>query len=290
MHKIRRLKITTLGFGFLLFLLLSASLSAAEAAESQARAALDQFIQAWNTGDLEIVRQSVNYPHVTHAGSRLIVATKGQFFQDFDALKRQGWVRSTFDSITTRQISVNKVNFLVHFSRYNESGEVYTEGYVFYVVTKQDGHWGMQYRAPAAGVDQYDEAQIAQATRQATAAVDEFFVAFNAADATALLQVNHVPQVMMNNGFFIFAEDPASPLLTPDFTAMRQREDWHHSSLAALEAVSVSPNVVFFELSFERFDSAGEKYRTVPALWVLTKKAGKWGVEFRSLMPASFER
>ena len=39
------------------------------------------------------------------------------------------------------------VNFGIEFTRLTAQDELILEGYVFYIFTKQDGHWGLQYRS-----------------------------------------------------------------------------------------------------------------------------------------------
>ncbi|PCI77163.1 MAG: hypothetical protein COB20_08870 [SAR86 cluster bacterium] len=251
----------------------------------EARAALERFLAAWNSADNSAVQKTVNYPHITHSPMGLIVANEPeQFITDFDALKQQSWVRSTFDKITPRQSSDQKVNFEVEYSRLNTAGEVISRGYVFYVVTNNEGHWGMQYRAPGQLTLESGEAALENARQAAIALVDEFFVAFNAADNAALLRVNHVPQIMLSAGQFILAADVSSPIVTMSFERMRERENWHSSELGDFEIVNVSENQVIVELSFERFNPSFEHYLTGPAVWVLSKREENWGVEFRSLM------
>lgn len=252
----------------------------------EARAALERFLDAWNTADNSAIQKTVNYPHITHAPLGLIVVNgPEQFITDFDEMKQQGWARSTFDKITSSQSSDEKVNFEVEYSRLNAAGEVISSGYVFYVVTNNEGHWGMQYRAPGQLSAELNGAVLIDARQAALALVDEFFLAFNAADNAALLKVSHVPQIMLSAGQFIFAEDIASPIVTMNFERMRERENWHSSELGDFEVVNVSENQVIVELSFERFNPNAEHYLTGPAVWVLTKREGSWGVEFRSLMP-----
>ncbi len=60
------------------------------------------------------------------------------------------------------------------------------------------------------------------------------------------------------------------------------------SSIDSLTPVQIGGSSVTFELVFSRYHLNGMKYRTVSALWVLTNKEGHWGVQFRSLMPATF--
>ena len=252
----------------------------------EARAALDRFLEAWNLADNNIIRKTVNYPYITHAPFGMVIANEPeQFNTDFDGLKKQGWARSTFDKITPGQSSDQKVNFEVEYSRLNAAGEMISRGYMFYVVTNNEGRWGMQYRAPGQLSPESDEAVLVDARQAAIALVDEFFVAFNAADNAALLKVSHVPQIMLSAGQFILAEDIASPIVTMNFERMRERENWHSSELGYFEVVNVSENQVIVELSFERFNPNAEHYLTGPAVWVLNRREGSWGVEFRSLMP-----
>jgi hypothetical protein len=271
-----------------LLVLLSTTVNAQPAQESEmeARAALDRFLEAWNSADNNIIRKTVNYPYITHAPFGMVIANEPeQFNTDFDGLKKQGWARSTFDKITPGQSSDQKVNFEVEYSRLNAAGEMISRGYMFYVVTNNEGRWGMQYRAPGQLSPEPDEAVLIDARQEAIALVDEFFVAFNAADNAALLKVSHVPQIMLSAGQFMLAEDIASPIVTMNFERMRERENWHSSELGYFEVVNVSENQVIVELSFERFNPNAEHYLTGPAVWVLNRREGSWGVEFRSLMP-----
>ncbi|MEX2131547.1 MAG: lipocalin-like domain-containing protein [Pseudohongiellaceae bacterium] len=260
-------------------------------AADEAVDAVHHFIAEWNTGNIERVRQTLNYPHITHGANGLTIANAaGEFVQDFDLLRRQGWTSSRIDRVDTYQVSADKVHLGMWYSRLNSAGEVYQPGYVFYVFTRKDGRWGMQYRAPSGIPGQFDAAALQSAREQASAAVHEFFVGFNAADNSALRQVHHVPQVMMNQNGYVLATDSTSPIVTTNFAALRQNENWGSSSIAVLNPLSVTPNQVIFEIVFERFDAAGEKYRSVPGIWVLSKRDEHWGLEYRSLLTPTYER
>lgn len=260
-------------------------------AADQAIAALNAFITAWNSGDNTQLRATLNYPHITHTPNGLVIAnTPEEFANDFAQLRSQGWARSTFDDFKVRQSSANKVNVEVLYSRYNAAGEVYSRGYVYYVVTNQNEHWGMQYRAPGAMPAALISQAESQARQDAERAVQRFFSAFNNADNVALLEVNHVPQLMLNNTTATYADNVASGIVSVNFTAMREREKWHRSEIENLQAVNVTPTQMIFELEFHRFRADGERYRSVPAVWVLRKIDDKWGIEFRSLMPATLDR
>ena len=75
----------------------------------------------------------------------------------------------------------------------------------------------------------------------------------------------------------------------PNFDQMRQRENWHMSTIDALEASIVTPDKVHFELTFTRWHPDGTRYWTVPALWVVTRAGDHWGIQVRSLMPATLD-
>lgn len=117
--------------------------------------------------------------------------------------------------------------------------------------------------------------------------IEDFFVAFNAKDNEALQKIANYPHVfLLNNGRMSIANSAEE--LVMDFDAMKEREGWHHSSLGDYNVSSSSPEKVHVELTFHRHTEDGVIYRTVPALWIVTKQDGEWGLQFRSLMPATY--
>ena len=121
-----------------------------EAIES-AQAWLRRFLEAWNSADLERVRDELHYPHVTigPAGGQVVVAETREAFQtDFTKLAEvEGWASSSFDDFTSYASSPTKVHFETRFRRYGSDGTVYASGRVLYIVTERDGRWGMQLRS-----------------------------------------------------------------------------------------------------------------------------------------------
>lgn len=247
------------------------------------------FLEDWNRADNGALREHLSFPHVTHgAGNLVIVDTPAEFVQDFDLLRSQGWRRSTFDNFEVLQVSETKVNLLVDFRRYNADDEIISNSQVFYVMTLQDGRWGMQYRSGGPRPEQLDASLLERAEAAATAALHEFFAAFNAADNEALFAVNHVPQAMLFELNFLYGEDRGAAPVTVNFERLRDVEDWSRSEAENITPVHITPNKVVFEFQFSRYNSNGERYRTIPAVWVITRQGEKWGVEFRSLMTPSF--
>jgi hypothetical protein len=115
-----------------------------------AQVALAEFMEAWNRADLDAVRATLNYPHVTlgPAGQLIIARDPAEFQTDFARMREhEGWHRSTFDAYSWVAESPNKVHCEVVFSRYRSDGTCYATGRVLYAVTNRDGHWGMQLRS-----------------------------------------------------------------------------------------------------------------------------------------------
>ena len=115
-----------------------------------AQAALAGFMDAWNSGDIEAVRATLNYPHVTLGpqGQLILAREPGEFQTNFAHMReREGWHHSTFDDYNWTSESPDKVHCEVAFSRFREDGTCYGTGRVLYAVTNHNGHWGMQMRS-----------------------------------------------------------------------------------------------------------------------------------------------
>jgi len=135
-----------------------------------------------------------------------------------------------------------------------------------------------------------DTADMQDTTSEAEAAakklIDDFFVAFNAEDNDALQKIANYPHsFLLDNGRIITAD--SADALVMNFEGMKEREGWHHSTLDAYKVCQSSPEKVHVELTFSRHREDGTNYWTVPALWIVTKQDGKWGIQIRSLMPAT---
>ena len=121
--------------------------------------------------------------------------------------------------------------------------------------------------------------ELAQAEKDARQALDDFFVAFNAADNDALQNYCNYPHAFVgSNGGIRIIEDRWEA----NFDAMREREGWHHSTLDSARAFIVKKDKVHFEIVFSRHKADGTTYHTVPGLWIMTKQDGKWGLSLRS--------
>ena len=117
--------------------------------EAQAMSLLDEFMAAFNARDLKAWEATFNYPSVRLASGRVVLIEKPGFHppDHFDRFRGQGWDHSAWDHGKIIHSSDDKVHVDTRFTRYREDGSKIGVYDSVYVVTRQDGHWGVQARS-----------------------------------------------------------------------------------------------------------------------------------------------
>ena len=117
--------------------------------EVDARAALEEYFRAWNAADNDAVAAISNFPRLSlgQNGQVVVRASPEEIVTDFDVLRESGWDHSTLDLAEAVQVSADKVHFRVVFTRHTVDGSPYTTAPGLYVVTNQNGHWGLQLQS-----------------------------------------------------------------------------------------------------------------------------------------------
>ena len=59
-------------------------------------------------------------------------------------------------------------------------------------------------------------------------------------------------------------------------------EGWHHSVLAAVQAVHTSADKVHLLMRVDRCRASGDAYNSFDTFWIATRHDGQWGIRFRS--------
>jgi hypothetical protein len=115
----------------------------------EALATLDAYMTGLNGGDEPAVNAACNFPHVRLAGGKVAVwQNRGDYkLEDFVARAGDGWARSLWDERTPIHVGSDKVHLKVKFSRFRADGSVIGRFETIYIVTLQDGHWGIQARS-----------------------------------------------------------------------------------------------------------------------------------------------
>ncbi len=124
-----------------------------ERAESEAAAlkVVRDYMDAFNSRDPKACAATLNYPHVRIAsGSLRVWETAEEYarWMDFDQFIREtGWHHSNLDSVRAIQISTKGVNVALVFTRYDAKGKKIATYKTLYLVTNQDGRWGVRARS-----------------------------------------------------------------------------------------------------------------------------------------------
>ncbi len=128
----------------------SAAPVGAQDVEVEARAALEEYFRAWNAADNDAIATVSNFPRLSLGGNGQVVVRESpeDITIDFDLLRRaEGWDHSTLDLMDTVHVSDDKVHFRIVFSRRRADGSAYRTVPGLYVITRQDGHWGLQLQS-----------------------------------------------------------------------------------------------------------------------------------------------
>jgi len=117
--------------------------------EGQARAVLEEYFRAWNATDNDAVAAVSNFPRLSLGlnGQVVVRETPEEIATDFEILRQSGWDHSMLDLAEAVHVSPDKVHFRIVFSRYSVDGKPYTTVPALYVITNQNGHWGLQLQS-----------------------------------------------------------------------------------------------------------------------------------------------
>ena len=114
---------------------------------------LDSFMYSFNARDMNSWSETLNYPHVRIAGGKVTVwDTKEEYSSTnvFNRLTATGWDHSAWLSKDVVLVSKNKVHISTVFQRYDKNNNPMKKYQSLYVVTNDEGHWGVQARSSLA--------------------------------------------------------------------------------------------------------------------------------------------
>jgi len=124
----------------------------ANQSEEKAVLAAMSFMDAFNAADAGVARDCLNYPHARVGANGTLVINEttndqmpGDFFNIFR--QRTGWNHSCWDLREVMQSGETKVHLKVTFSRYRVDGGLIGAYPSIWVMTEQDGHWGIKIRS-----------------------------------------------------------------------------------------------------------------------------------------------
>jgi hypothetical protein len=109
---------------------------------------LDDFMVAFNARDVKAFDATFNFPSARSASNRLVIINPGDHTTDMftrGALKE--WHHSGWERREVIHAGEEKVHFDTRFVRYRADGSVIGHFDSIYVVTKENGHWGVKIRS-----------------------------------------------------------------------------------------------------------------------------------------------
>lgn len=113
-----------------------------------AQAALDAFMTAFNARDLTAYEASFNFPHVRFASNTVRIINPGDMKPDmFTTGSLAEWDHSAWARREVIHAGADKVHIDTRFNRYRKDGSVLGGFDSMYIVTKLNGHWGVQGRS-----------------------------------------------------------------------------------------------------------------------------------------------
>lgn len=121
-----------------------------ETSVTAARAVLDEFMAAFSAADVEAIRASFNFPHVRfHSGKVTVFAAAADFNLDIfrATTDAREWSRSEWLERRVIHAGAEKVHFDTAFRRLRTDGSEIATYRSIYIVTRIDGHWGIQGRS-----------------------------------------------------------------------------------------------------------------------------------------------
>jgi hypothetical protein len=114
-----------------------------------ALACVEAFTERFNACDPAGMDATLHFPHLILADEHLVIwKTPGQVSQAyFDEIIAGGWARSTYHAKQVVLASAKKVHLLVAYSRDRADGTQISRHQNLWIVTLQDGRWGLKQRS-----------------------------------------------------------------------------------------------------------------------------------------------
>ena len=113
-----------------------------------AQGVLNAFMAAFNARDVEAFEATFNFPSVRLASNTLTLIEKGFHKPDmFTTGALAEWDRSGWERRAVIHAGPEKGHIDTRFARYRKDGSLIGAFDSIYVITREDGHWGIKARS-----------------------------------------------------------------------------------------------------------------------------------------------
>jgi len=109
---------------------------------------LDEYMRTFNAKDAKAWQSTYQFPHYRLASGKMnVLETATLDSTVFKKLVASGWDHSQWDHREIIQASADKVHVDTRFSRYRKDGTLIGKYESLYIVTKENGRWGVKFRS-----------------------------------------------------------------------------------------------------------------------------------------------
>lgn len=119
-----------------------------ESSITAAQKVLDDFMAAFNARDIPAFEATFNFPSVRLASNTLVILNKGDMKPErFTTGALSQWDHSAWERRHVIHAGADKVHIDTRFTRYRKDGSVVGGFDSIYVITNENGHWGVKARS-----------------------------------------------------------------------------------------------------------------------------------------------
>ena len=248
-----------------------------------AMVALDRYLEMWNSRDGKLWATTLNFPHVRPgAGAFEMTRTPEEYAAgvNFQQTLATGWDHSEWVTREVLHVGLDKVHAAGSWQRYDKNGKPLAGSDITYIVTNQNGRWGIQARF-AAGVAGLDAPTRTKNEAAAQAAVAAFMKAWNSHDPAAVAAALHYPHVRMADGLLEIWNSAEQFLAGAE--PGRQRT-WYQTRLDQSKVVQATSNGVNVSVVFSRLGRDGRVLTRDEGVFLVILRNNGWRVQARSTM------
>ena len=113
-----------------------------------AQGVLDAFMTAFNARDIPAFEATFNFPSVRLASNRMVILNAGDMTPErFTTGALAEWDHSAWERRDVIHAGADKVHIDTRFVRFRAGGSVIGAFDSIYVITCEDGHWGVKIRS-----------------------------------------------------------------------------------------------------------------------------------------------
>jgi hypothetical protein len=122
-------------------------------AEREVLRVLDQFMSAFNARDAAAEERTYHFPHYRLANGQMRVLdsagdqTHATLTATYQRFIESGWDRSAWTRRKIIHLSADKAHVDTQFTRYRKDGSIIAAFDSLYVLTKEQGRWGIKLRS-----------------------------------------------------------------------------------------------------------------------------------------------